>query len=783
MIRPLPVLARATLVLCFGLLLGLRGLELPHSMAPAILIGCSAALFVHRRGAPLAVLGALLAAGAYMGQVTFRAALADCRERVPDGARVVARGVFEGWAEPGGSVPFSLRELRVEGRTLRCAGALRARIDDAGEFPAAGTEIVASGHFWAHLREGAWPRPPERAGLLVLDSVAASPESGGRAHLLAARALAQERFRRFLPERAAVAEALLLARTEGLDPALRDRFARAGLAHLLAISGHHVALIAAGLLLLCRLARLSRSRGAAVVAVAVVAYVLFLGAPYAATRAALLVLLALAARVLQRPADPLALLAAAALVLLAYEPLAVLDAGFQLSFAGAAGILLLRRRFLEAFQPYAGKFLADSVGTSVAATLATAPIAALHFGTVAPIGIVSNIVATPLMALAVPALAVTLAAGALHEGFGAFLAGGAELLLAALDRVAAAAAEVPGGHALVPRDVVATWVLAAVAAAAASAWLTRMAPRHTGRSAPVAGGRRGVRPAVRRIAAAVVALALLAAWPAAINLAAPGVLEIHAIDVGQGDAIAIRSPGGRWLLVDAGARTDRFDAGRRRVVPYLLRHGARRVDAMILTHPDADHIGGAAAVIEALPVGVIVDPGIAAGKTMYLELLRAARSGRVQWFAARAGRELHVDDVALEFLYPDGEVLDGTEDANDYSVVFRLRYGSFAALFLGDAPAAVEHALAMSRGRSLRADVIKVGHHGSRTSTSEALLDAAAPQWAVISVGRRNQFGHPAPIVLERLERYGVRILRTDLNGSVTIRVRRGGSVEVVTAR
>src|SRR5690606_38958802 len=124
---------------------------------------------------------------------------------------------------------------------------------------------------------------------------------------------------------------------------------------------------------------------------------------------------------------------------------------------------------------------------------------------------------------------------------------------------------------------------------------------------------------------------------------------------------------------------------------------------------------------------------------------------------------------ALEFLYPDGEVLDGTEDANDYSVVFRLRYGSFAALFLGDAPAAVEHALAMSRGRSLRADVIKVGHHGSRTSTSEALLDAAAPQWAVISVGRRNQFGHPAPIVLERLERYGVRILRTDLNGSVTI--------------
>ena len=784
MTRPLPALARATLILCIGLLLGFRAAGLPHTAAVLGFFACSAALVLDRRLATVGALGALLTAGVYVGQRTARETSGDCRERIPDGARVVVRGVFEGQAVPGGAVPLSLRELRVAGRTIRCSGALRARIGTAvRELPPAGAEVTARGRFWAHLHESAWPRPPERAGLLVLDSVSVPRGIRDRQLLLAARATAQERLHRLLPKRAAVAEALLLARTEGLDPELRDRFARAGLAHLLSISGQHVALIAAGLLLLCRMARLRRSRGDALVAVVVVAYVLFLGAPYAATRAALLVLLALAARMLQRPADPIALLAAAALALLAYEPIAVLDAGFQLSFAGTAGILLLGRRFLEALHPYAGKFLADCIGTSLAATLATAPISALHFGTVAPVGILSNIAATPLMALAVPALAVTLAAGALHEGMGVFFGGGAELLLAALEWVAAVAAAVPGGHALVPRDAVASWVLAALAAGAASGWLTRMAPASTGRAAWAGGGRRGVRPAIRRIAAAGVALALLVAWPVAVRLAAPGVLEIHAIDVGQGDAIAIRSPAGRWLLVDAGPRTDRFDAGRRRVVPYLLRHGARRLEAMILTHPDADHIGGAQAVLEALPVGAIVDPGIVAGKSLYLDLLRAARAGEVRWFAARAGRELHLDDMTLEFLYPEAGMLDGIDRANDYSVVFRLRYGPFAALFLGDAPAAVENALAMSRGRSLRADVVKVGHHGSRTSTSEALLDAAAPQWALISVGRRNRFGHPAPDVLDRLERRGVRVLRTDLDGSVTIRVHRGGSVEVVTAR
>ncbi|HEY8468880.1 MAG TPA: ComEC/Rec2 family competence protein, partial [Longimicrobiales bacterium] len=292
---------------------------------------------------------------------------------------------------------------------------------------------------------------------------------------------------------------------------------------------------------------------------------------------------------------------------------------------------------------------------------------------------------------------------------------------------------------------------------------------------------------VRRAIAAGAALAFLLVWPLVASRSGGDALEIHAIDVGQGDAFAIRTPDGRWILVDAGPRTDRYDAGRARVVPYLLRRGTRRVDALILTHPDADHIGGAAAVLDALEVGVVVDPGQPAGKPLYIDLLREATRENVRWLAARSGRELRAGDVVLHFLHPEEEpganFLDGQPTANEFSVVFRLTYGRFAALFTGDAPAAVEERLVARHGAALRAQVLKVGHHGSSTSTSEALLAAVEPEIALLSLGRHNRYGHPAPAVIRRLERHGVRMLRTDQSGHVTLRVQPDGRIEVETTR
>lgn len=774
MSRPRPLVA-ATLALAAGIVLAL-GAPLPPPL-PLLLLSAISALLAGSRipRAPL-LLTAFAAVGMLLGQGTEKVARTDCRVYLPEGVPLEVRGALVAHPSAEGVGRLRLETVGSGSAWIPCHGVVRVRIRDrAGTVPAPGVPFLARGTWRAWPVEGRWPRPPDRLGTLTIDSIddssSSDPGSGGGLvrGVERLRGKAQARVRAMHGERSATVEALILAQRDGFDPAVRDRFVRAGLAHLLAISGLHVGLITAVLLLLGRILRLSTRTSAWAAALLTVAYVLMLGAPYAASRAALQVVLLLASRLLQRPADPLAMLAAAALVILALDPIAILDPGFQLSFAGVAGIVLLRRRLIDAL-PMAGRARTWWEGTavSIAATISTTPIAALHFGQAAPIGILSNLIAIPLTAVTVPALACTLLVGMVSLEAGRFLAGGAGLLLAALDRTAAGAAAVPGGNTLVTPDTVLAWVLAVLLAA----WLTRRLARIE-----------TVRPGVRQVVAATAALALLVVWPLVAGGGRGGALEIHGIDVGQGDALAIRTPAGRWILVDTGPRSMNFDAGRSRVVPYLLRHGVRRLELVVLTHPDSDHIGGAAAVFESFPVGAVVDPGLPAGKAYYLDALRAAHRGEVRWIAARPDMEVVVDDVVLRFLHPPEAKLDVADDANEVSVAFGLEYGAFRALFLGDAYSDAEQEMVERYGEEMRADLLKVGHHGSRTSTSETLLRAARPRIAVVSAGRDNRYGHPHAVVVERLERHGAEIFRTDRHGSIRIRARANGTAEVETTR
>jgi len=295
----------------------------------------------------------------------------------------------------------------------------------------------------------------------------------------------------------------------------------------------------------------------------------------------------------------------------------------------------------------------------------------------------------------------------------------------------------------------------------------------------------GVGRRTRRI---VLVMGLVGGWlgaPVAGSWAGSDSVELFFLDVGQGDAIAIRSPRGRWLLVDTGPRTKGFDAGQRVVVPFLRRHGARRIEALVLTHPDLDHIGGAGAVIRNLDVGAVLDPAVAVGKEEYQSVLAAAASVGAPWVGAHVGTRFDLDGVSVVVLAPEAQtgILSGTDvDANDQSVVIELRYGSFRALLTGDAPASVERRI-VSDPSSEPVQVLKVGHHGSTTSTASEAVGAWRPDLAIISVGGRNRYGHPAREVTDRLERAGAWILRTDRHGTITVRGRRDGSYTVATER
>ncbi|MGH7585124.1 MAG: DNA internalization-related competence protein ComEC/Rec2 [Gemmatimonadales bacterium] len=546
--------------------------------------------------------------------------------------------------------------------------------------------------------------------------------------------------------RAPLVHALVLGRGQ-VGAELRDTFARSGLAHLLSISGFHVGLLAGWVALLVRIAGLGRTPAALLAALSAAAYTLFLGLPPPATRAAALVVLAAVERLRQRNPRPGALLAATGMVVLVADPWAITSVGAWLSFAAITGLIAGTRWSDRVLGPHV---LPRAIATSVGATVFTSPITAFAFGSVAGAGLALNLVAVPLAALALPAVvaSLVLARGLpiLAQGFAAAAGAG----LDALERLAAWGAAWPVGNVESmggPRAAL-PWLLLA----ALIGW-----GLHRRLTGPEAARRAGW-------AACVLLLVPLLPRPSAYR---PRELALHFLDVGQGDAIALRTPGGRWILVDAGPRDWRGDAGRRVVTPALRRGGARRLSALVVSHAHLDHLGGAEAVIRAFRPPLVVEPAALVPDRAYLDFLVAAGEDGRRWLPARAGQELELDGVVLRVLHPspgwDGAGLDLNED----SVVLLVRYGCFRAVLTGDAGLPVE---ALLRGRIGPVALLKGGHHGSRGATGEAWLDELRPAEVVLSVGAGNRYGHPAPAMLGRLARRGIVPWRTDRNGTITAR-------------
>src|SRR4051794_16553502 len=434
-----------------GILVGLRLGAVTSAVALAAL-PLLAGVVLHRRmtGVPLrrgtvqaALLGALALAGAGDGAQARTDAALDCRSALADGTRLVLTGALAADFAPARDsteriplLPLSVRRaVSPEGPVARCEVEVRTRLPRAGAL-AAGTELRVAGEWRllpAPVDPGRWPTSPTYRGYLLARSAAVlAPPRFGRHPLLALRGRSERQIRRLFPRTAPLADALVLGRRETLDRGLADRFAAAGLTHLLAISGTHVALVAAVLVLLGRVARIPRDATLWLTIVLIPLYLALIGAPPSAVRSGIMTGLTLLTFVLQRPSAPLAIMAAAAFAILALDPLSALDAGFQLSFAGVLGIGLLRHALLQRI-PRAwrrGKVLrplTESMVVSVAAFVATAPIVAEQFGQVAPVSIIANLPAIPLTSLAIVGIGAASAVEPVFPGLARLIADGASL--------------------------------------------------------------------------------------------------------------------------------------------------------------------------------------------------------------------------------------------------------------------------------------------------------------------------------------------------------------------
>lgn len=576
------------------------------------------------------------------------------------------------------------------------------------------------------------------------------------------------------PDARALIRALAVGDRTDLAPALNDEFGASGLAHVLSVSGLHIAVVAAGAYrvlrwLLARSERLllrwdARALAALAALPATWAYVWVSGGEVPAVRSGLMasaVFLSMAAR---RDSDAPTSLAAALLTVLAYDPSAMWSVSFQLSFAAVAGLMLLSAP-LRALVPIAkpdraaagnlaalrriGESVLGAAIGSLAASLATAPLVAAAFHRASLVAVLSNAVALPVASGVTALAAASAAVLPLGETPAAFLVCAAEPLARALLVLSHAFASLPFASALVAAP---SWTFSA-------AWY--------GALACLAAWEPGWKFPTRLMIPCAAVLALSVAWRLAGPLLRKG-LVVTFLAVGQGDSTVLQLPGGEDVLVDGGGDpTGRFDPGARIVVPALAELGATRLRAAVLSHPHPDHLLGLIPVLEHVSVEELWVPmGLDARLPLVRRLLEVARARSVAIRALARGDRVRVGACTFEALHPL-PAPDGSSE-NDASLVLRASFGSTGLLFPGDVESLGEEALLA--GGEPRATVVKVPHHGSRTSSSEAFVSGVRPLHAIFSVGRANRFGFPHAEVLERYRRAGAQLHRTDLDGAITVR-------------
>ena len=618
--------------------------------------------------------------------------------------------------------------------------------------------------------------------------------AGAGAWMASVRTALLDGLNRVVPEpEAALGAGILLGVRSAIAPEINEAFERAGLTHIVAISGWNIAIVAALVAAMARPLerRAGRWTGALVVTATVAGYVVLTGATPSVVRAALMAGALLVARLGGSRAHAGSALGLAALVMLLAAPSVLWDVGFQLSLLATGGLIWFGG-------PIEGRLagwpalIREPVALTLAAQVTTLPVILVNFERLSLVAPIANVLVVPLVPLAMLFSAAASVVGVLNAALplpfiadaAAWLAGGAAwLVLRAMVALGSATASVP--YASVDVSVPAPLAVAWLPIVALASWALRSGndggqPRERTR----ANGERRLAAIARCVLRPLPLAAGLILILGAVSLGSlpDGRLHLTVLDVGQGDAILVETPSGATMLVDGGPDPEltlrRLGAN----LPFF----ERRIDLLVLSHPHQDHVAGLVEVFDRFSVGALLHAGIHYDNQAYDQLLTdAAAQPGLPVGLARSGQVVWLDEhTSLEVLYPAeadaaGPLPEG--DINNASVVLLLRHGDFEALLTGDAEAPIEEIL-LRRGLVPPVEVLKVGHHGSASSTTVPFLETAQPSVAVISAGKDNEYGHPAFETLQALGAVpGLALHRTDRDGDVEI-VSDGGSYRVRTA-
>lgn len=588
---------------------------------------------------------------------------------------------------------------------------------------------------------------------------------------------------RLPPLEATVLEGILWGDRGGLPATLRQEFSDTGTVHVLTTAGLHLGIFAGLVAWLLSRLPLPRAVRASATVCASWGYAALAGLHIPTVRAATMLTAGTLAYESGRGRTPSAVLAAAAFSVALPHPLALLSPSFAMSFACVGGIALLSPALHAAgLDESCGLPLRASelVRTSLAVQIAMWPLQALYFDAFTPWAVLANLAVVPLVGVIMALGGGLIAATAICPPLIGPLAKLAWWALSLMIAVVGKCASLPSAHVDVPPPTHAFLVLYWLALAGA-AWVMREPAR---------------RDYLVRWAVPVAVALVLAYIAPGIGEALDPRLRVDAIDVGQADCVLIRAPGMHAMLVDGGGRLERGGArgvvvaqpigdviATRTVLPFLLRHWVLHLDAVVLTHPHGDHAGGLPVILARERVGVLYDSAQLYGGPAYRRALDVVRERHVRYRVARRGESFDLGpSTHVRVLEPELPLITGSSsDINNNSVVLRVEFGSTALLLTGDAQSEAEARMLSHGGADLRADILKVGHHGSAYSSTSAFLAAVHPKIAIISCGLHNVFGHPSPRTIDALRAVGARIYRTDLDGGISIETD-GQNIEAGTA-
>ena len=565
---------------------------------------------------------------------------------------------------------------------------------------------------------------------------------------------------------------MLIGEKSNLQKEIQEDFRDSSLSHVLAISGMHVSYVMLGITFLISKIKFSKKMSKIVTILILLFFIILTGKTASVTRACFMSSYIILASLLHKKAHVLGSISISLLIILIINPYFILDIGLQLSYGGTIGIVLIYpilKKYKKKKEDKTGRIkkvlykikdkIIDTILITISANLVIFPIVLFHYNIMSFTFIISNLLISPIIGIIIILGFLSVFSSYIVSPISKVMFFFLQIFLSVLAQIAHFCAELPLSKVYFPTPKIYVIII----------YYLFLMYIILVKNKIITGKKIGKKVFII-FTIIVIILNLI------LNFI-PKTFTISFIDVGQGDSILISTPKGKNIIVDGGGSRDEtsFNIGKQTLIPYLLNKGITKLDYVIISHFDSDHATGVAQILGKIDVSSIILTRQLEENDIYRHILSIAKEKKIKLIYVKEGDVLKIGGIKISIIHPENKLMINNP-MNNNSIVCKVEYNSFSMLLTGDIEMEAEE-LILRKNINLKADVLKVAHHGSKTSTTGEFLKAINPKVALIGVGKNNNFGHPSNEVIQRLKENGTRIYRTDENGEISITVNKKGRI------